>query len=151
MHLNGPVEGMVADTAIGIDRILRTKLLRPLDRLIRPCYDSSKSIETKEIAVGCLDAADDTYFLLTQKMHKYWNIARIRVKVHSAVVVYEDTVGGKNTYVLDAWSTQIPEVYTWNEWPFCRLNRFVKVQSSQQKLPKGHPYWKKMQSIEGLK
>jgi hypothetical protein len=144
-YLQGPAEGKSADIAITIDRILRIKWFRSIDRELRPNNDIKSPLEERETAIGCLDAADETYSAVTNKMYKYWNIAWIRIFGHSAVAVYDDIFGEKNTYVLDTWKTQTPEVYAWQEWPFNRLYKsLANIKRLQKMIPPEAVYWEKL-------
>lgn len=89
-------------------------------------------LQKREKMVGCAYAADETNLALIDTTYRYWNIALIKIWGHHANVVYDKKIGQKETYVLDPWLTQRPDVYTWNDWPFQTKNKFV-IESEHSK------------------
>lgn len=117
-HLPGQISGKLANWNVFLSHYGIPWHWDNLRRILNIDESKYPDLQKREEMVGCAYATEETYLALIDTAYKYWNIALIEIWGHQANVVYDNEIGQKETYVLDPWPTQRPDVYKWNDWTF---------------------------------
>jgi hypothetical protein len=126
-NLKGQISGRDANMNITLSHYGNPLHWDFLQRLFNIDERKYPDIQDREEMVGCVYAADETNMTLIASTYKYWNVALIKIWGHNANVIYDNDIGEKETYVLDPWLTQRPDVYKWDDWPFETKNKYTII------------------------
>jgi hypothetical protein len=122
--LSGQISGRDANLNISLSYAAHPQQWHCVQRLLFNDVNRYPDLQEQEKLIGCAYAADETYSAIIDKTYKYWNAALIKISGHYACAVYDNEIAQKETYVLDPWLTQRPDIYTWEDWPFKTKNGY---------------------------